>query len=141
MSGPAFCSRPSLFLLLNEWEGQSLLPAQRVMQTDPGPTSGVWTEEADYVFKAGSAVYTCILCPISFLLFMYPFLFPFYFLNYKSTITHLQEPWKIQNKVTYSSTIYYNYFLSRLIKIFSCSFNIKLSKINRMNIQKSKKIQ
>ena len=29
-------------------------------------------------------------------------------------ITHLQETWKIQNKVTYSSTLYYNYFLSKL---------------------------
>ena len=36
-----------------------------------------------------------------------------YFLNYESMITHLQETWKIHNKVTYSSTIYYNYFLSR----------------------------
>ena len=26
---------------------------------------------------------------------------------------HLQGTWKIQNKVTYSSTMYYNYFLSR----------------------------
>ena len=25
-------------------------------------------------------------------------------------ITHLQETWKIHNKVTYSSTVYYNYF-------------------------------
>ena len=50
--------------------------------------------------------------------------------------THLRT-WKIQSKVTYSSTIYYNYFLSRQINIFSWSFNIKLSKINRMNIQKS----
>ena len=25
-------------------------------------------------------------------------------------IIHLQETWKIQNKVTYSSTVYYNYF-------------------------------
>ena len=33
-----------------------------------------------------------------------------YLLNYKSIITHLQETWKIQNKVTYSSTRYYNYF-------------------------------
>ena len=31
-------------------------------------------------------------------------------LNYENMITHLQETWKIQNKVTYSSTIYYNYF-------------------------------
>ena len=28
------------------------------------------------------------------------------FLNYESTVTHLQETWKIQNKVTYGSTIY-----------------------------------
>ena len=39
-------------------------------------------------------------------------LLPLYFLNSES-ITHLQETWKIQNKDTYSSTIYYNYFLSR----------------------------
>ena len=52
-------------------------------------------------------------------------------------ITHLQETWKIQNKVTYSSTIYYTYFLSRLITVFSWSFNIKLSKINRVDRQKS----
>ena len=38
----------------------------------------------------------------------------FYFLNYESMITHLQETWKMQHKVTYSSTIYYNYFFSRL---------------------------
>ena len=30
-------------------------------------------------------------------------LFSFYFLNYESMITQLQETWKIQNKVTYSS--------------------------------------
>ena len=36
----------------------------------------------------------------------------FLFSNYESMITHLQETWKIQFKVTYSSTIYYNYFLS-----------------------------
>ena len=36
--------------------------------------------------------------------------FFFSFLNYESMITHLQEMWKIQNKVTYSSTTYYNYF-------------------------------
>ena len=40
------------------------------------------------------------------------FLFLFYFLNYESMITHLQETWKIQNKVTYSSTTGYSYFLS-----------------------------
>ena len=34
----------------------------------------------------------------------------YYFLNYESMLTHLQETWKIQKKVTYSSTKYYNYF-------------------------------
>ena len=34
----------------------------------------------------------------------------FIFFNYESRITHLQDTWKIQNKVTYSSTIYHNYF-------------------------------
>ena len=43
--------------------------------------------------------------------------------------THLHEALKV---VTDSSTIYYN-FLSRQIKIFSWNFNIKLSKINRMD--------
>ena len=37
----------------------------------------------------------------------------FSFLNYESMITHWQETRKIQNKVTYSSTIYYNSILSR----------------------------
>ena len=54
-------------------------------------------------------------------------------------ITHLQETWKIQNKVAYNFTMYYNDFLSREIKIFSWGFNNKLSKINRMNTQKSKR--
>ena len=40
----------------------------------------------------------------------------------------------MQNKVAYNSTVHYNYVLSRQINIFSSSFNIKLSKINRMNI-------
>ena len=38
------------------------------------------------------------------------FLFPFYFLNYENMTTHLQDTWKIQKKVTYSPTMYYNYF-------------------------------
>ena len=54
--------------------------------------------------------------------------------------THLQEIEKTQNKFTYSSTIYYNNFLSRQIKIFSWSFNIKLSKINGVNRQKVRRI-
>ena len=33
--------------------------------------------------------------------------------NYKSIATHLQETWKTWSKVTYSSIIYYNYFLGR----------------------------
>ena len=36
--------------------------------------------------------------------------FSLIFLNYESMITHLEETWKIQNKVTYSSIIYCNYF-------------------------------
>ena len=28
--------------------------------------------------------------------------------NYENIITHLQETWQIQNKITYSSTTYYN---------------------------------
>ena len=49
------------------------------------------------------------------LFFIEFFLFLFYFLNYETAITHLQvqETWKIQNKVIYSSPIYYNDFLSR----------------------------
>lgn len=43
------------------------------------------------------------------------FFFPF--LNYEGMITYLQETWKIQNKIMYSSTICCNYFLSRYIKI------------------------
>ena len=35
-----------------------------------------------------------------------------YFLNYESMIAHLQETWKIQNTVTYSSYIL-QLFLSR----------------------------
>ena len=51
------------------------------------------------------------LARLSFIPFFFFFLI---FLNYESMITHLQETWKIQNKVTYSSDIYYNYFLSKL---------------------------
>ena len=32
----------------------------------------------------------------------------FNFLNYESMIIHLQETWKLQNKITYSSTVYCN---------------------------------
>ena len=48
-------------------------------------------------------------------LFIFYFIFAYFkfFLNYENMIIHLQETWKIQNKVTYSSTIYYNYFFSR----------------------------
>ena len=33
----------------------------------------------------------------------------FFFLNYEGRITHLEEACKLQNKVTYSSTIYCNF--------------------------------
>ena len=36
--------------------------------------------------------------------------FIFSFLNYESKITHLQETWKKQNKLTYSSTLHYSYY-------------------------------
>ena len=42
----------------------------------------------------------------------------------------------LQSKGLSSSTIYYNYFLSRQIKIFSWSFNTKLSEINRIHRHK-----
>ena len=45
-------------------------------------------------------------------------------LNYESMLIYLQETWKIQNKITNSSTIYY------IFKVYKLSFNIKLSKIN-----------
>ena len=38
----------------------------------------------------------------------YSFFLIFIFLDYESMITHIQKIWKIQNKGTYSSTIYYN---------------------------------
>ena len=34
--------------------------------------------------------------------------FHLFFFNYENIITHLQETWQIQNKITYSSTTYYN---------------------------------
>ena len=40
----------------------------------------------------------------------------FYFLNYENMITHLQETWKIQNKVTHSSTIYWGFPGSSVVK-------------------------
>ena len=49
-------------------------------------------------------------------LFFPPFLFSF--INFESMIIHLQETWKIKNKVAY---------------IFSLSFNIKLPKTDIMN--------
>ena len=48
-------------------------------------------------------------------------------------IRHLWETWKIENKVTYISIIYLIIFINRYIKIFSWSFSIKPSKINRMD--------
>ena len=56
-------------------------------------------------------MYTSIF--FSFFLIVFPFLFFFFFVclfNYESMIKHLQETWKIQNKVTYSATVHYNYF-------------------------------
>ena len=90
--------------------------------------------------RAHRAIQIAKLIALSCLNDTFFLLFLFYFLNYESMTTYIQQTWKTQNKVTYSSTIYYNYFLSRKIKIFSWSFNIKLSKINRMNRQKSRRM-
>ena len=49
--------------------------------------------------------------------------------HFSFSLSQLQETWTIQNKITDSST---------KIKIFIWSFNIKLSKIIKMNIQKSR---
>ena len=46
--------------------------------------------------------------------------------------------WAIRE--AHSSATYYNFFLSRYVKIFSWGFNIKFSKINGMNTQKSRRI-
>ena len=51
-------------------------------------------------------------------------------------ITHLQETWKIQNKLHIVPL--YTAIPFQVDKIFSWSFNIKLSKISRMNRQKSR---
>ena len=46
----------------------------------------------------------------NFVFYFIKLFFHFYSFNYESMITHLQETCKIQNKVNYNSTIYYNYF-------------------------------
>ena len=71
--------------------------------------------------------------------FFYFFEF-FIFFNYESMMTHLQETGKMQDKVTYSSTSYYNFFKVDKLRFFSQSFNVKLSKINRMNVQRCRRI-
>ena len=50
-------------------------------------------------------------------------------------VTHLQETWKVLNKVTSSSTIYYNYFKVDKLRFLVGSFNIKLSKINNRKVE------
>ena len=67
------------------------------------------------------------------------FIFYLYLLNYENMITHLQETWKKQNKVTHSSMMYYNCF-NQINQDFSWSFNIKPSEINRTNVQRSRRI-
>ena len=64
---------------------------------------GVSDHHVGWVWGSRSAIYKEAL---EANLFKYMFIF----FNYESMMTHLQETWKIQNKVTYSSTIYYNYF-------------------------------
>ena len=50
----------------------------------------------------------------------FSFSFFFYFLNYESVITHMQETWEIQNEVTYSSlyfTIIFKYENKFLVEV------------------------
>ena len=49
-------------------------------------------------------------------------IFPLSFLlkNFLSVIIHLQETWKIQNKVTYNFTIYYNWEIHSIFICLSC---------------------
>ena len=57
-------------------------------------TSTTWEAPVWYIH--------CLFCFVLFLIFV--------FLNCESMITHLQETWKIENKVAYSFTMYCNYF-------------------------------
>ena len=67
----------------------------------------------------------------------------FILLIFESLILKLQLKILIylQNKVTYSSTIYYNYFQKQINRYFSWHFNTKLPQFIRMNRQKSRRIQ
>ena len=54
----------------------------------------------------------------------------FLFFSYESMIIHLQETWNIQNRVSYSSTIYYNFFkvdeLRFLVGVYNSCFCVAL---------------
>ena len=76
-----------------------------------------------------------IIMPILFY-FLLLYLSFFIFLVYENMITGNLE---IQKKVTYSSTLYYN-CSSRYIKIFSWSFNIELSEVNSLNVQRNRRL-
>ena len=67
----------------------------------------LYTEFSPNVLKREATLMSRYLKLAVFLFF---FSFFFSFLNYASMMTHSQQIWKIQNTVTYSSTIYYNYF-------------------------------
>lgn len=53
----------------------------------------------------------------------------FYFSNYESMITYLQESWKIYNKVTYSSGLYYNFFRVDKLK---CLVGVSISNSQKL---------
>ena len=93
------------------------------------------------LFQTLFSLYIFRRCTLSFLFLDY---FNFYFFNYESMITHLQE--RLGKYITrlHIISLYYEtlkLFLSRKINIFSWSFNTRPSKINRMNIQTSRRIQ
>lgn len=45
-------------------------------------------------------------------------------------VTHLQEAWKIKKKITYSSTVYYNYFYADKLGF---SVGVSLSSSQKLN--------
>ena len=81
-----------------------------------------------------------IIMPVLFYCYLFYFLLLYLsfliFLVYENMITGDLE---IQKKVTYSSTLYYN-CSSRYIKIFSWSFNIELSELNSLNVQRNRRL-
>ena len=57
-------------------------------------------------------------------------------------ITHLQETWKYRIELHIVPTTYYNsFFKVDKLRFLVGSFNIKFSEINRMSVQRHRRIQ